>query len=120
MPFFLFNGFLLFGLAALIPVALHLLHKRRPQPYLFAAVRFIQDATAKSRRSRRITQCVTLIMRVLIIIILAMAFAQPLVRNSKFLSEGQRVAVIVIDSSASMQASGGDKSLFQDLGRPAH
>lgn len=113
MPFFLFNGFLLFGLAALIPVALHLLHKRRPQPYLFAAVRFIQDATAKSRRSRRITQCVTLLMRVLIIIILAMAFAQPLVRNSKFLSEGQRVAVIVIDSSASMQASGGDKSLFE-------
>ena len=113
MPFFLFNGFLLFGLAALIPVALHLLHKRKPQPYFFAAVRFIQDATAKSRRSRRVTQCVTLLMRVLIIIILAMAFAQPLVRSNKYLSEGQRVAVIVIDSSASMQAAGGDKSLFE-------
>jgi hypothetical protein len=114
MPIFLFSGFLFFGLAALVPLALHLLHRRRPQPYLFAAMRFIEVATAASRRSRRITQGLTLLMRVLIILTLAAAFAQPLLRSSsKLLSDGQRVLIVVLDCSASMQASGGDKSLFE-------
>ena len=113
MPIFLFNGFLLFGLVALVPVLLHLLHRRRPQPIPFGAVRFLKEAISKSRRSRRVTQCLTLLMRILIILLLAAAFAQPQIRFSRFVPGGHRIVLIVLDTSASTQAREGDKSLFE-------
>ncbi len=116
MPFFLANPFLWFSLAALIPVALHLLHRKRPRPIRFAALRFLRTAMERSRRSRRLTQCATLLMRVLILLALAAAFAQPLLRFARFLPEGRRVLVIVLDSSASMQALEGGVSRFE-IGR---
>jgi hypothetical protein len=116
MPFFLANPFLWFSLAALIPVALHLLHRKRPRPIPFAALRFLRTAIERSRRSRRLTQCATLLMRVLIILTLAFAFAQPLLRFAHFLPEGRRVLVIVLDSSASMQVLEGGVSRFE-IGR---
>ncbi len=113
MPFFLANTFLFFGLAALIPIALHLLQRKKPRPIKFAAMRFLRAAIERTRRSRRITQCATLIMRVLIILILAIAFAQPLIRFGNFLPEGRRVVLIVIDASASMRALEGGLSRFE-------
>ena len=113
MPIFLVNGFLLFGLVALVPVFLHLLHRRRPQPVPFAAVRFLKEAISKSRRSRRVTQCLTLLMRVLIILLLAAAFAQPQIRFSRFVPGGHRTVLLVLDTSASMHASEGGKTLFE-------
>ena len=116
MPFFLANPFLWFSLAALIPVFLHLLHRKRPRPISFAALRFLRAALERSRRSRRLTQCATLLMRVLIILLLAFAFAQPLLRSAHFLPEGRRVLVIVMDASASMRAFDGGVSRFE-IGR---
>ena len=51
MPLFTAGIFLFSALAVVIPLALHLLHKRQPQPIKFAAVRFMRDAIAKSRRA---------------------------------------------------------------------
>lgn len=116
MPFFLGSGFLLAGLAIVVPIALHLLHRRRPQPLLFSAVRFMREAIAKSRRSRRITQGLTLLMRVLIILFLSLAFARPYVRQSGIVPAGRRVVLLVLDSSGSMQARGSGRSSFE-LGR---
>ena len=113
MPFFLANTFLFFGLAALVPIALHLLQRKKPRPVKFAAMRFLRAAIEQTRRSRRITQCATLIMRVLIILTLAAAFAQPLVRFGEFLPAGRRVVIVVIDSSASMRALEGGLTRFE-------
>jgi hypothetical protein len=113
MPFFLANTFLFFGLAALVPIALHLLQRKKPRPVKFAAMRFLRAAIEQTRRSRRITQCATLIMRVLIILTLAVAFAQPLVRFGEFLPAGRRVVIVVIDSSASMRALEGGLTRFE-------
>ncbi len=113
MPFFLANPFLWFSLAALIPVALHLLHRKKPRPIGFAAVRFLRSALEQSRRSRRLTQCAALLMRVLILLALAAAFAQPLLRFAHFLPEGRRVIVLVVDCSASMQVLEGGVSRFE-------
>ncbi|MCR4572462.1 MAG: BatA domain-containing protein, partial [Lentisphaeria bacterium] len=46
MPFFLGSSFLLAGLAVVVPIALHLLHRRRPQPIMFGTLRFLQTAIA--------------------------------------------------------------------------
>ncbi len=113
MPFFLAHTFLFFGLAALIPIALHLLHSKKPRLHPFAALRFLQEALEQTRRSRRITQSATLIMRVLIILLLAAAFAQPLIRCGDFLPAGRRVVLVVIDASASMRALEGGLTRFE-------
>ena len=113
MPIFLANAFLFFGLVAILPVLMHLLHRKQPKPVLFAAMRFLQEAITKSRRSRRITQCLTLLMRVLIILLLAAAFAQPVVKFSRYMPGNQRTLIMVLDSSASMQAMENGRTLFE-------
>lgn len=113
MPILLANFYLLFGLVALVPLMLHLLHKRRPQPIMFAAMRFLSEAIAKSRRARRITQCLTLIMRILIIMLLAFAFSRPVVKFSRFVPGNFRTVLIVLDCSASMQAQERGGTIFE-------
>lgn len=113
MPIFLAQAFLMFGLAAVIPVALHLLQRRQPQPVPFAAVRFLHAALSRTRRARRLTQCLTLLLRILIILALVAAFSQPLIRVSTFLPEGRRTVLLVLDGSASMQTQDGGVSRFE-------
>jgi hypothetical protein len=113
MPFFLANWYLLFGLAAAVPVALHLLHKRKPQPVPFSTLRFLQDAISKTRRSRHLTNFLTLLMRVLLMLLLAAAFAQPQVRFASFIPQGPRTVVIILDGSASMRFRDGEETCFE-------
>ena len=116
MPIFLANAFLFSALVAVVPIMLHLLHRKRPQPIAFAAIRFLTEAIAKSRRSRRVTQCITLLMRVLIILLLALAFSQPVIKYGGLTLGRERTLVIVLDTTASMQAIKGDQTLFS-IGR---
>jgi hypothetical protein len=112
MPFFLYNWYLLFGIAAAFPVMLHLLHRRRPQPVPFSTLRFLQDAIAKTRRSRHLTNLMTLLMRVLILLLLALAFSQPQVRFARFIPDGPRNVILVLDGSVSMHFQDGEESCF--------
>ncbi len=112
MPVFLAPWFLLAGVAAAVPVALHLLHRRRPQPVPFATLRFLQEAIAKTRRSRHLTNLLALLMRVLIVLLLAAAFSRPKVRFAKFIPRGTRSVFIILDGSASMHFLDGEQSCF--------
>ena len=104
---------MLAGLAVVVPIALHLLHRRRPQPIMFGTLRFLHDAIAQSRRSHRLTQGLTLLMRVLIILLLAAAFARPFLRKSGLIPAGHRTVLLVVDSSASMQTMEGGRNYFE-------
>ncbi len=112
MPVFFAPWFLAAGLAAAVPVALHLLHRRRPHLVQFSTVRFLTEAVAKTRRSRRLTQLLALLLRVLILLILALAFARPRIRAASWLPEGQRTVLIVLDASASMRYVETGESVF--------
>lgn len=103
MPAFLAPWFLVAGLAAAIPVAIHMLHRRTPAPILFSTVRFLQEALAETRRSRHLTHVAVLAMRMLILLLLAAAFARPKLQVSAWLPAGRRVVVLVVDASASMR-----------------
>ncbi|MBT4819603.1 MAG: VWA domain-containing protein, partial [Lentisphaerae bacterium] len=109
MPLFLWS--LLAGAAASIPVALHLLHRRKPKPVPFSSLRFLHEAIAKTRRSRHLTNVFTLLMRVLIMVLLVFAFKQDKVRFS-WIPEGKRTVVIVLDASASMRYQDGEDTCF--------
>lgn len=112
MPIFLNPWFLMAVAAAAVPIALHLLHRRNPQPVPFSTLRFLQAAVAQTRRSRRVTQMLILLLRVAIVLLLAAAFARPRLRSAGWLPSGPRTVVLVLDASASMQARSGDKSSF--------
>ena len=113
MPFFLAQPFLLFGLAVLVPIALHLLHRRRPRPRSFAAVRFLRQALQASRRSRRLVQGGLLFLRIIIILLLVLAFARPMVKFGSLLPGGGRTVMLVLDVSPSMKAIEQDVSRFE-------
>ncbi len=112
MPVFLAPWFLVATAAAAIPVALHLLHRRKPKPVPFSSLRFLAEAVAKTRRSRNLTNFLVLLMRVLILLLLALAFAQPKVRFASWLPEGKRTIILIVDGSASMRMIDGDKNCF--------
>ncbi|RMD77321.1 MAG: VWA domain-containing protein [Lentisphaerae bacterium] len=103
MPFL--NPLFLVGLlAAGIPILLHFLSQRNPRSIEFSTLRFLQQALAKVRRRQRITQFLLLLLRVLAVVCVVLAFAQPRLRYSRFLPPSGRNVVIVIDGSASTQA----------------
>ena len=112
MPLFLAPLFLIAAAAAIIPIALHLLWQRKPKPVPFSALRFLRAACVKTRRSRRLTQFLVMLLRVLILLLLALAFARPKFMLKSGGAAGNRTLLIVLDCSASMQFKQGDKSSF--------
>ena len=113
MPIFLAPWFLLAAAAVAAPLALHLLWRRKPTPVPFATLRFLRAADVRTRRSRRLTRLLLLTARVLVILLLALAFAQPKLPMARRLFSGNRTVLFVLDASASMRYLQGGKSSFQ-------
>jgi len=66
------------GVAAVsIPVAIHLLSRRRRQPVEWAAMRFLQEAWRRHRRRMRIEEWLLLAIRCLIVLLAGLALAGP-------------------------------------------
>ncbi len=107
------NPLVLFGLAAAaMPIAIHLINRRNPKPIPLSTLRFLQAALVKTRRQRRLTQILVLLCRILIIVLLALAFARPRLSYSNWLPEGPRTVIIVLDGTASLHARAFGKSNF--------
>ena len=86
----------------LIPLAIHLLFRRRRSPMDWAAMQFVLKAWA-SRKSRvRIEQILLLISRCLIPILLGLALAQPVLDSSWFSTGPINRYIIIEDGITSM------------------
>ncbi|KLU02712.1 putative transmembrane protein [Rhodopirellula islandica] len=73
-----FNATLILGtLAAVVPIALHLLARREPQRVVFPGVRFLRPKLSSQRSRLRIRRWWLLALRVLAVIALAVALARP-------------------------------------------
>ncbi len=68
-------------LAALIPIALHLLNRMRAPVVPFPTLRFLKITAQKTSRRRHIQQYFLLLVRVLVFALIAMAVAAPLIRG---------------------------------------
>jgi hypothetical protein len=93
------------GLAAVaLPVWLHLLrqYKRTPQP--FSSIMFFERRIQSSVRHRRLRYLVLLALRMALLILLAMAFANPFVNRTSETTGRRKLTVIAIDRSFSMRA----------------
>ncbi len=108
---------LLWGLAAAIPIIIHLLNRRRYREMAWAAMEYLLAAIR--RQSRRITlkQLILLAIRVMILLMLAVALADPFWPSGSPLSSGFGAGgrthwVLVIDGSYSMDYRQEGKSRF--------
>ncbi|MEI6491023.1 MAG: VWA domain-containing protein [Verrucomicrobiota bacterium] len=104
------------GAAAIVaPIAIHLLNKTRVKVVRWAAMRFLIDSLQRNQRRIQIEDLALLLLRCLLIVLLAIAFAR-LVLNPDGAREsgavGPVVAVLVLDQSASMGQSNGFQTRF--------
>jgi hypothetical protein len=103
------SGMLLWGFAALLPIVLHLWSRRKYRRVSWAAMDYLLAAVQKHARRMRLEQWVLLSLRVLILLLLALALADPVVSWLSLATAGRqgqpsRHFVLVLDGSYSMGA----------------
>jgi Aerotolerance regulator N-terminal/von Willebrand factor type A domain len=107
---------LLWGLAAALPVLIHLWSRRRYQQVPWAAMEFVLAAMRRNARRIQLEQWLLLAVRTLIVILFALALADPalslLSSWTAGPSGGQSHILLVVDGSYSMDYRKGEKSLF--------
>ena len=95
----------LFGLlAALLPIAIHLVRKEKPPKVMFSTIRFLKKTSKKLILFQHIQQWLLLLLRSAVIALLVFAFARPLFDQSvtQLLDADPMSAVIMLDVSMSM------------------
>ncbi len=101
---FLVPAFLLGALAATVPIVLHLLRRDHRPRQPFSAVRFLRGVPVEQARRRRLRELLLLVLRVSAFILLAAAFARPVVDDTA--GSGPAATIVLIDTSFSMSGPG--------------
>jgi Mg-chelatase subunit ChlD len=109
---------LLWALAAAIPIIIHLWSKRRYREVTWAAMEYLLAAVRKNARRIRIEQLILLAVRASILLMLALALADPFFSLLPMLGasgqvSGQTHWVLVLDASYSMDYKRSDTTRFQ-------
>jgi hypothetical protein len=100
---FLSPLFLLGAAAGIVPLLLHLLRRHTEYRVRFAAVTLLKGAPVEQSIERRLRRWLLLALRVAALLLLALAFARPLLRAAPV--GGKTLTVIALDTSLSMSAS---------------
>jgi hypothetical protein len=110
------NPFMLFGFFALaLPVLIHLFNFRRHKLLYFSNVDFLKSLQQQTRRTNKLKHLIVLFLRILMISSLVLAFARPYLPTANQLNPlADKLVVIYIDNSMSMQSRGTDASLFDE------
>lgn len=112
------NPMFLYALAAgAIPLILHLLKRRQAVIVHFSTLRFLKLAQKKSSRRMRMENFLLWLLRTLLLLLLAFAFALPVIRTSSFgtlMGRSHRDVAIVWDVSASMDYASGQKKTWEE------
>jgi hypothetical protein len=108
---------LLWGCAALIPVLIHFLSRRRYDEVPWAAMEFLLAAIRKNARRWRLEQLMLLVLRALILVLLAVALADPVwslldAASGQAGAVGDTHVVVVVDASYSMDYRQADATRF--------
>ncbi len=106
---FLYPSFLWALLTLLIPVIIHLFNFRRTKRILFSNTRFLRQVKEVTTSKRRLKHYLILASRLLFLLFLVLAFAQPVI-PAKDQLDADRNIVIYIDNSQSMSAQMPDKT----------
>jgi hypothetical protein len=92
----------LVGLA--LPLYLHLLKKLKSTPKPMPSLMFFESRTQASTRHRRLRYFLLLSLRLLFLLLVILAFANPFVNRNASALAGNRLMLLVVDNSFSMRA----------------
>jgi len=117
---FLYPGFLFALIAVAIPVIIHLFNFRKFKKVYFSNVQLLKEVEQQNSSKEKLKNLLILLSRILAIIFLVLAFAQPYIplSNQKTTSLNNSVS-IYIDNSYSMEAINKDGNLLDEAKRRA-
>ena len=101
---FLSPWFLAAGVLVGLPIYLHLLRRHRAEAQPFSSLMFFERRTQSSIKHRRLRHLVLLSLRIAVLLLLALAFANPFINRSVLSMGGNKLVLLVIDNSFSMRA----------------
>lgn len=109
------NPFFLFGLLAIaVPVALHLFDLQRPKKMIFTNVAFLREIIQQQSSARRLKHWLILLSRILFILFLVLAFAQPIINSSSNqVAQAGAAIQVYIDNSYSLQSEEDQQPLLE-------
>jgi len=95
--------------AVAAPFIVHMMTRRTPRTLVFPTLQFLKRAHASQSRLFRMRDIILLIVRTAFITLLLLAFLKPVLRARAMTDAGQQqqAAIIVVDSSLSMQYNAG-------------
>lgn len=115
---FLFPRFLFALLLITIPVIIHLFNFRKFKKVYFTNVKFLKDAQLQTSSTQKLKERLILLSRILAIIFLVLAFAQPYFKDKTDKNAFKNAVVsIYIDNSYSMEAVNKNGSLLDEAKR---
>ena len=90
---------------AALPVILHLFMKQKPKRIVFPALRLIRERQKRAKKQLKIKNWLLLAARMLLLILMALALAQPTLNSESSLGTGEvpTALALVFDTSLSMQ-----------------
>ncbi|MEO7145333.1 MAG: BatA and WFA domain-containing protein, partial [Bryobacteraceae bacterium] len=93
------------GLAAVgLPIWIHLLRQHKTVPKPFSSLMFFEKRTQSSVKHRRLQHFLLLALRVALLMLLALAFANPYTNRAPAAGGGRKLLVLAVDNSFSMRA----------------
>jgi hypothetical protein len=101
----LFAPWFLAGLAGLaLPLYLHLLKKLKTTPKPVPSLMFFESRTMSSTHHRRLRYFLLLSLRLLFLLLVILAFANPFINRNAAALSSNRLVLLVVDNSFSMRA----------------
>ena len=111
---FLFPAFLFALFTIAIPIIIHLFSFRQYKTVYFSNVSFLKDIKKESQNKSRLKQILILIARILTLIFLVFAFAQPYIPvSTDTKKQANQIIGVYIDNSFSMNALSENGQLFE-------
>jgi len=100
---FLFPLFIAASLVIGIPILIHLFNFRKYKKVLFPDIRFLKELQEQTQKSSRLKHLLILASRILTVLSLVFAFAQPFFSKDKEkVTQGPKAVSIYVDNSFSM------------------
>ncbi|MBN1557480.1 MAG: BatA and WFA domain-containing protein [Lentisphaerae bacterium] len=113
---FLNPWFLAAAAAAVAPLILHMIQSRKTVRMPFSTIRFLKLAEKQSSHRVRMEQFLLWFLRTLLLLLLALAFAMPVLRADGwggFLGRSRRDVAVVLDRSLSMRYRVGGTTVWK-------
>jgi len=117
---FLYPGFLFALISVAIPVIIHLFNFRKFKKVYFSNVQLLKEVEQQNSSKEKLKNLLILLSRILAVIFLVLAFAQPYIpANNQKTTASNNVVSIYIDNSYSMEAINKDGNLLDEAKRRA-